>query len=74
MTIEEINLTPFESAILRAVEFGENVCQASVWALSAEKLSAIEDPESPEGMAQRFAIENLFSAIVQVPGTVSAEA
>jgi hypothetical protein len=73
MTIE-INLTPFESAILRATEFGENVTQLTIWALTAEKLNSIENPDSPEGMAQRFAIENLFSAMSQVPGCVSAEA
>lgn len=74
MTTIEINLTPFENALLRAAEFGENVTQQSVWAMAVEKLNTIEDPESPEGMAQRFAIENLFSAIVSVPGAVTAEA
>lgn len=69
MTIN-INLTPFESALLRAAEFGENVCQASVWAMTLEKLKKIEDPESPEAIA----IDTLFSAIVTVPGTVTAEA
>ena len=70
----ETNLTPFEAAAVRAAEFGDNVTQHSVWAMAVEKLSAIDDPESPEGMAQRFAIENLFSAIVNVPGCVIAEA
>ena len=64
----ETNLTPFEAAIVRAAEFGDNVTKHSV------KLAAIDDPDSPEGMAERFQIENLFSAIVSVPGCIIAEA
>ena len=30
----ETNLTPFEAAAARAAEFGDNVTQHSVWALS----------------------------------------
>lgn len=70
----EINLTPFEAAITRAAEFSDNVTQHSVWAMAANKLAAIDDPESPEGMAERFAIENVLTAIVSVPGCVTAEA
>lgn len=70
----ETNLTPFEAAIVRAAEFGDNVTQQSVWAVAVDKLAAIDDPESPEGMAERFQIENLFSAIVSIPGCVIAEA
>jgi len=74
MTTQETNLTPFETAQIRAAEFGENVCQASVWGLALEKLKNIKDPESPEGIATSVAIETLFAAIVNVPGTVTAEA
>ena len=70
----ETNLTPFEAAIVRAAAFGDNVTQHSVWAMAVEKLAAIDDPDSPEGMAERFQIENLFSAIVSVPGCIIAEA
>lgn len=74
MTTEQINLTPFELVTLRAAEFGENVTQHTVWATMAEKLETIVDPDSPEGMAERFAIENVLTAIVSVPGCVTAEA
>lgn len=70
----EINLTPFESALDRAATFGENVTQHTIWATMAQKLDAITDPDSPEGMAERFAIENVLTAIVSVPGCITAEA
>ena len=69
-----INLTPFEQVAIRAAEFGENVTQHTVWATMAQKLDAIADLESPEGMAERFAIENVLTTIVNVPGCVTAEA
>jgi len=66
----DINLTPFENALSRAAEFGENVCQTSVWALAMEKLQNVEDPESDEAAA----IDTFLTALVSVPGTVTAEA
>jgi len=73
MTTEEINLTPFEAADLRAAEFGENVTQASVWAMAAQKLNAL-DEDTPEGMAEKLVVGQMLTAIVSVPGCVTAEA